>query len=119
MRVALDSRRRRVLQILYGPVEVAPLRKMHCQFGRDLVSTWTERHLQSRPNLRLPAHAPADGALLVVQSLIQAMADPVARGACPIRPSRGPPGLPQRVLGSQGGTLPLDVSPGMLAARRH
>src|SRR5262249_610479 len=119
MRVALDSRLRGVLQILYGPDEVAPLRKMHCQFGRDLVSTWTERHLQSRPNLLMPAHAPAHWHLLVDQFLIQGMAEPVASGDCPIRPYRSPAGLHQLVLAGPGGPLHLDVFPDMLDARRH
>src|SRR5262249_62199180 len=101
------------LQILHSPVEVAPLRKVHCQFGCDLVRTWTERHLQSRPNLLMPAHAPAHWHLLIDQFLIQGMAEPVASGDCPVRPYRSPAGVHQLVLAGPGGPPHFDIFPPM------
>jgi hypothetical protein len=42
MGMALDSGLRCTLQILYGPMVVSPVRKVHRQFGRGLACTWAK-----------------------------------------------------------------------------
>jgi hypothetical protein len=42
MGMALDRGLRCTLQILYGPLVVSPVRKVHRQFGRGLACTWAK-----------------------------------------------------------------------------
>jgi hypothetical protein len=119
MGMALDRGLRCTLQILYGPLVISPVHKVHRQFGCGLTYTRAKGLLEPHPNLLMPPRPSAHWDPFVEELLIQGMAEPVASGHCPIRPERSPTGLHQLVLAGQGVTLHLDVFPRLLDARRY
>src|SRR5438132_14194862 len=87
---ALSRSLRRFLQISHSPMAIAPARKMHGQFGRDLSHVFAIALLEPLADPPMQTSAPACWHPLVPHLLLQCVAKLVARRHCPVRPLTDP-----------------------------